>query len=155
MNQIDPTSPTTDFLRAIDIHTLLPQQEPFVMVERLVAYDASHTATETTIKGDNIFVENGSFSAEGMVENVAQTCAARIGYVNKYILKRGIQIGFIGSVRHFKLHRLPRVGETVTTSVKIEQEVFGMTLATATVKSGEELLAETEIKIAVKDEAQD
>ena len=58
-------------------------------------------------------------------------------------------------MRHFKLHRLPRVGETVTTSVKIEQEVFGMTLATATVKSGEELLAETEIKIAVKDEAQD
>lgn len=155
MNQIDPTSPTTAFLRAIDIHILLPQQEPFVMVGTLVAYDATNTATETLIQADNIFVENGHFSAEGMVENIAQTCAARIGYVNKYILKRGIQIGFIGSVRHFKLHRLPSVDETVVTSVKIEQEVFGMTLATATVRCGEELLAETEIKIAVKDEAQD
>lgn len=153
MNQIDPTLPTTAFLRDIDIHTLLPQQEPFVMVGTLVAYDATHTATETLVKADNIFVEGGELCAEGMVENIAQTCAARIGYVNKYILKRGIQIGFIGSVRHFKLHRLPRVDEIITTRVKIEQEVFGMTLATATVHSGAELLAETEIKIAVKDEA--
>lgn len=153
MNQIDPTLPTTAFLRDIDIHTLLPQQEPFVMVGTLVAYDDTHTATETIVKADNIFVEGGELCAEGMVENIAQTCAARIGYVNKYILKRGIQIGFIGSVRHFRLHRLPRVGEIIATRVKIEQEVFGMTLAIATIHSGAELLAETEIKIAVKDEA--
>lgn len=150
---MNPTLPTTAFLRDIDIHTLLPQQEPFVMVGTLVAYDATYTVTETLVKSDNIFVENGELCAEGMVENIAQTCATRIGYVNKYILKRGIQIGFIGSVRHFRLHRLPRVGEIIITRVKIEQEVFGMTLATATVQSGAELLAETEIKIAVKDEA--
>lgn len=153
MTQFDPKAPTTDFLRAINIHTLLPQQEPFVMVGQLVAYNDAQTTTETLIHPNNVFVKNEVFTAEGLIENVAQTCAARIGYVNKYILKKGIQIGFIGSVRHFKVHRLPRVGQTITTSVHIEQEVFGMTLATATVQQGNELLAETEIKIAVKDEA--
>lgn len=150
--QLDPTQPTESFLRGIDIHTLLPQQEPFVMVERLVHYDAENTMTLTTICPDNIFAIDGVLSAEGLIENIAQTCAARIGYVNKYILRRGIQIGFIGSVRHFFVKRLPRIGEQVRTSVHIEQEVFGMTLATATVCVGEELLAQTEIKIAVREE---
>lgn len=148
----DVNNPSEQDLRKIDIHTLLPQQEPFVMVQQLVAYDAGHTATETTVMAENIFVENGHFCAEGLVENIAQTCAARIGYVNKYILKRGIQIGFIGAVRHLEIHRLPKVGESIRTVVNIEQEIFGMTLATASVYAGDELLAQTEIKIAIKDE---
>lgn len=148
----DVNNPSEQDLRAIDIHTLLPQQEPFVMVQHLVAYDAGHTATETTVMADNLFAEKGCFSAEGLVENIAQTCAARIGYVNKYILKRGIQIGFIGAVRHFEVNRLPKVGECIRTVVNIEQEIFGMTLATANVYAGDELLARTEIKIAIKDE---
>ncbi len=153
----DPAHPTEDFLRSIDIHTLLPQQEPFVMVETLVGYSAEETSTETHIRADNIFIGNcgaestSALSAEGIIENIAQTCAARIGYVNKYILKKGIQIGFIGSVRHFRVFRLPRVGERIRTSVKIEQEIFGMTLASATVTSGNETLAQSEIKIAVKE----
>ena len=148
----DVNNPSEQDLRAIDIHTLLPQQEPFVMVQHLVAYDAGHTATETTVMADTLFAEKGCFSAEGLVENIAQTCAARIGYVNKYILKRGIQIGFIGAVRHFEVNRLPKVGESIRTVVNIEQEIFGMTLATANVYAGDELLARTEIKIAIKDE---
>lgn len=154
----DPTNPMEDFLRSIDIHTLLPQQEPFVMVGKLIAYSAEETTTETSIRHDNIFAEKSGkdgesvLSAEGLIENIAQTCAARIGYINKYILKKGIQIGFIGSVRHFRASRLPRAGELVRTSVKIEQEIFGMTLATAAVTSGEETLAQCEIKIAVKEE---
>lgn len=149
----DVHHPTRDELAAIDIHTLLPQQEPFVMVGRLVHYDDRLTRTETEILADNLFVEDGAFTAAGMVENVAQTCAARIGYVNKYILLKGIQIGFIGSVRDMTIHRLPRVGEVIATSVEVIEEVFGMTLAHATVKQGDELLLETEIKIAVREEA--
>jgi predicted hotdog family 3-hydroxylacyl-ACP dehydratase len=152
----DPTHPTESFLRSIDIHTLLPQQEPFVMAETLVEYSADTTATETRIKPTNLFVETDGkgfcvLSSEGLIENIAQTCATRIGYVNRYILKKGVEIGFIGSVRHFRVTRLPRVGELIRTSVKIEQEIFGMTLATATVASGKETLAHTEIKIAVKE----
>ena len=99
----DTRHPSETFLRSIDVHQLLPQQEPFVMIGTLTGYDERCTTTETVISTDNIFVENGVFSAPGLVENIAQTCAARIGYVNKYILLKGIQLGFIGAIRNLKV----------------------------------------------------
>ena len=140
-----------DFLRQLDVHELLPQQAPFVMIGNLTSFDEVKTVTETTISADNIFVDDGRFSASGLIENVAQTCAARIGFVNKYILGNGIQIGVIGAVRKLVINSLPAVGQTITTTVEIVSEVFGMTLAKATVTSeGEELLT-TEIKISVRE----
>lgn len=103
MMKIDPQYPTEEFLKRIDVHELLPQKEPFVMISKLVHFDMSNTKTETLISEENIFVDNGLFSASGLIENIAQTCAARIGYVNKYILKKGIQIGFIGSIRNLTI----------------------------------------------------
>ena len=88
MIDFDTENPTEQDLRQIDIHELLPQQEPFVMIGTLIHFNHTCTVTETEIKSDNIFVDNGCFSASGLMENIAQTCAARIGYVNKYILKK-------------------------------------------------------------------
>ena len=147
----DLQQPTEAFLREIDVHELLPQQEPFVMINRLVQFDSVRTVSETDIVASNIFVENGRFSPSGMIENIAQTCAARIGYVNKYIMKEGIKIGFIGAVRNMDIIDTPRVGDMITTIVDVKEEVFGMTLATAMIKCNDEIIATTEIKIAIKD----
>lgn len=149
----DALRPADAFVRGIDVHTLLPQQEPFVMVGRLEHFDETVTVTSTTIAADNIFVDGGRFSVSGLVENIAQTCAARIGYVNTYVLRRGVQIGFIGAVRGLTVDALPRVGETIVTRVSVEEEIFGMTLATATVSLGDREIARTEIKIALKEDA--
>ena len=146
----DPKQPDSAFLRSINIHELLPQQEPFVMVSRLVQFDMVRTTTETEILSDNIFVENGCLSASGLIENIAQTCAARIGYVNKYIFKKGIQIGFIGAVRNLTISALPQVGDSIVTSVDVKEELFGMILAEATVCCGDKQLVTTEMKIAIK-----
>lgn len=138
-------------LSRIDIHELLPQQEPFVMVGKLISFDMQKTITETFVSDSNLFVEDGLFSASGVIENIAQTCATRIGYINKYILKKGIQLGFIGAIRNLRLHRLPKVGETIETTILTLEEVFGMTLVSASVKIGDELIAESEMKIAVSE----
>ena len=148
----DPRQPSEAFLRNIDVHELLPQQEPFVMISRLVTFDLVRTVTETDIKKSNIFIEDGEFSSSGLIENIAQTCAARIGYVNKYILKKGIRIGFIGAIRNLEIQERPKVGEMITTTVDVKEEVFGMTLAFAKITIGHRILVETEIKIAIKDQ---
>ncbi len=122
------------------------------MIGRLVGFDMVRTVTETVIQERNIFVEDGHFTASGLIENIAQTCAARIGYINGYIVNKGIQIGFIGAVRNMDILALPKVGETITTTVDVLEEVFGMTLATATVMRGDEVLVTTEMKIAVKEQ---
>lgn len=121
------------------------------MVGRLTYFDEKTIETETEIKADNIFVDDGLFSASGLVENIAQTCAARIGYVNKYILKKGIQLGFIGAIRNLEVIDLPKVGDTITTRVEVLEDVFGMTLANARVACNGKTLVTTEIKIAVKE----
>ena len=143
--------PTENFLRSIDIHELLPQQEPFVMIGTLVKFDMTRTVTELTVSADNLFVDNGYFSASGLIENIAQTCAARIGYVNKYILLKGIQLGFIGAIRNLQINELPKVGDTITTTVDVLEEVFGMTLANAVVTCGDKVLVTSEMKIAVRE----
>ena len=151
MIKFDVENPSESNLRAIDVHELLPQQEPFVMIGSLVYFDKTLTVTETKVQCDNIFVDGNRFSASGLMENIAQTCAARIGYVNKFILKKGIQLGFIGGVRNFKIIALPIVGDVITTRVEVKEEVFGMTLAEATIVCGDKVLVTSEMKIAIKE----
>ena len=149
MTDIDYRHPSEDVLRSIDIHTLLPQQEPFVMIDTLVAFDELTTVTETTINERRMFVADSVMTEAGIIEIIAQTCAARIGYVNKYILKEDIKIGFIGAVRNMEFVALPAVGDTITTSVVVREEVFGVTLADATVTCNGLTLVTTEMKIAI------
>ncbi len=152
MMETDYNNPYDDFVRHIDIHTLLPQQEPFIMIGTLLHFDMKHTVTSMTIQESSIFTEDGIFSASGLVENIAQTCAARIGYINKYILKKGIQIGFIGAIRDMEILSLPKAGDVITTEVTVKEEVFGIVLISALITKGDEVMAKAEMKIAVKDE---
>ena len=134
--------------RDIDILELLPQRPPFVMVDHLVDYSETQTTCELTVRPDNVFCENGEFAAAGLIEHIAQTCAARLGYYNKYILKTGVRLGFIGEVKDLDIVRLPREGETLNTTIVVMQEIFDVTLVTAEVRVGEETIATTRLKIA-------
>ncbi len=149
-----PTIPTYDeaMLRTQDVHEFLPQQEPFVMIGTLVAFGADNTVTETVIKDDNLFVDDRQMSASGLIENMAQTCAVRIGFINKMILKSEVQIGFIGAIRNMHIDTLPHTGETITTTVEFKESAFGMTLASANITCGLQIIASAEIKIAIKEE---
>lgn len=135
----------------INIKELLPQREPFIMVGQLLYFDMEKTFVKTIITENNLFVDNGFFTQAGLIENIAQTCAARIGYINKYILKKAIQIGFIGAIKNLKIFRLPEIGETIVTNINVVEEIFGMILVNAVIKSGEETITEAEMKIAIKE----
>lgn len=139
-----------EFVRSIDVHTVLPQQEPFVMIGTMTHFEMGTSTTETTVSADNIFVDNGHFSPSGIMENIAQTCASRIGFYNKYILHKDVQVGFIGAVRDFEVDSLPNVGDTITTTVDIIEEIFGMTLAKAIVSCGGRVIASARIKLSVR-----
>ena len=148
---MDYTHPTADFLNSIDVHTLLPQQEPFVMVSKLTHYDDAQVKTNLQVTEDNVFTVNGQFATAGMIENIAQTCAARIGYVNKYILKKGIQIGVIAAVRDLKVLGHPEAGSVIETTVTVKAEVMGMTLADAKIEENGQVLATSQVKLSVSE----
>lgn len=141
---------TEQDLRAIPLDRLLPQRAPFLMIDRLVAFDPVVTATELEVRADNLFVGDGRLSACGLIENIAQTCAARMGYIN-LVSGRPVVLGFIGAVRGLNIHRTPALGETLRTSITVREEVFQMTLVDAEVCSGNERIADAEMKIALSD----
>lgn len=134
-----------------DILELLPQRRPFVMVDSMVYCDMTVTKTRLEVRADNIFNDGGHLSTAGICENIAQTCAARIGYMS---LASGepVRLGFIGAISNMQVHRTPVTGETVVTEIKVLQEVFNITLVHAEMKCGDELIAETDLKIALGDE---
>lgn len=147
---MEPIVYTEEYLRTIDVHDILPQQEPFVMIGRMTHFEMRTSTTETLIGDSNIFVDGGKLSASGMLENIAQTCAARIGFYNKYILHKDVQVGFIGAVRNYVVCSLPSAGDVIITKVDILEEVFGMTLAVAEIRNGGEIIATAEIKLSVR-----
>lgn len=147
---MDNVTFSEEYLRSIDVHTVLPQQEPFVMIGCLTHFEMMTSTTETLIKDNNIFVDNGHFSASGMMENIAQTCAARVGFYNKYVLHKDVQVGFIGAIRNYVVISLAPVGSVIRTKVDILEEIFGMTLANAEITCGDEIIATAEIKLSVR-----
>ena len=131
-----------------DIHEILPQQEPFVMVDSLLHFDMTKTVTSFEVKSSCLFVSDGRLSSSGIMENIAQTCAARIGYINKYILKKEIRAGVVGAVRDLEIYRSPHVGDVITTEVEVKEEIFGMILVAVKAYINETLIAAGEMKMS-------
>jgi len=135
----------------IKIENLLPQQRPFIMIDTLTHFDEVITRTRLQVKADNLFVENDVFTESGIIENIAQTCAARMGYINKYIYSDKVKIGFIGSIKNLIFEELPKVGDELTTTIEVASEVFAITLVNAKVEVGDRLVASCEMKISLTD----
>ena len=133
----------------IDVKDILPQREPFLFVDRLVHYDERETVTEFTVPAEHLLVKDGYLTAPGILENMAQSSAARIGYLCKYILHVPVRIGYIGAIRKFRMHRLPAVGDTLTTTILFREDVFGISLVDAVVRVGDDMIAEASLKTAL------
>lgn len=100
---------------------------------------------------DNLFCRDGVLQETGIIEHIAQSAAARVGYI--YMLREEpVPLGFIGSVEKMKIFRLPSAGAELYTGITIVQEIFDITLITAEVKENDELLAECRMKIYLKKE---
>ena len=143
----DLSKPSDEFVSNIDVHTLLPQQEPFVMIGKMEHFDMQCIVTSTIIDSSNIFIENQRLSAFGLTENISQT------YVNRYILKKEIQIGLIGAIKNLNVIDLPKVNDEIFTKVEVMEEVFGVILASAEIRLKDKVIVSTEIKIGIKEES--
>ena len=135
----------------INIAELLPQQAPFIMLDALTHFDRVITRTRMKVKADNIFVENNELTESGVIENIAQTCAARMGYINKHLCSDKVKIGFIGSIKDLVIEELPKVGDELRTTIEVVSEVFAITLVNAKVEVGDQLIASCEMKISITD----
>ena len=104
-----------------DILPLIPQRPPFVMISKLLYSDERITRTSFLVTEENVFVEKGLFREPGLMENIAQTAAARAGY----IARSGnlpVQVGYIGAVKNLEIGGLPGTGDELVTEIMIKDQ---------------------------------
>ena len=131
-----------------DITSLRPQRPPILMVDRFSYEDDSLCHSELTLKEDNMFLHNGSMVPEGLLEHIAQTAAAHIGYRRK-MAGEEVNLGFIGDIKRCTMgKRMPTVGQTVMTTMRVVSQVGNITMVSAESTSDGETLIECRMKLA-------
>ena len=128
---------------------LIPQKKPIVLVDRLLESDEEKSVSDFLIRNDGVFVEGGRIVSAGLMENIAQTCALRTGYLN---FGNKIRVGVIGGVKRFTVSRFPSVGERLITTVKEILFVDPALVVSAEVRSSDETLASCEMKVFMGDD---
>lgn len=136
------------------VSALIPQKPPIEMVDKLWYNDDTKTISGFRIKDDNIFCENGNFRESGIIENIAQTAALRVGYIVSMMQQSGEKVnppvGYIGAIKRLNIHQLPKVGDELKTEVVIQQIVFDVTLITGKTTVNGTPVADCEMKIFLK-----
>lgn len=124
----------------------IPQRPPFVMIDTLEEATGQKVISGFLICPENIFVDQGCLREPGIIENMAQTAAAGFGYFQK---KQGltVKLGFIAAIRNLSITTLPKVGQTIKTSVDIVNEIFDITIINAKVYVDKNLAADCEMRI--------
>ena len=134
----------------IPIKQIIPQRPPFLMVDRVLQCDMVDALTEFLVQSDNILLDDKELSGPGIIENMAQSCAARMGCVD-IMQNEPIKIGYIGGVRDVTIIRNPQCGETLNTHVHVVEEMLNVLLADVSVQIGKEIIASGSVKVAKTD----
>ena len=148
-NIIPPLLRELLFGRPNPIYALIPQRPPMVMIDRVVRTEPNGIVTALTVRQDNIFLRDNTLEESGLIEHMAQTAAALAG-VENLRSKTAPKVGFIGEVKAFECNALPKVGDTLTTTLITVAEMAGVTLVEATTCCAEQQIAHGQLKIVIQ-----
>lgn len=143
----------------IDIKKYLPHRSPMLMVDMILIMDEEKVETIFEIKRNDIFIQNNSFTEVGLIENAAQTCSSIVA--KDYFVdannrdKEGVDVvGFISAIKSLKIHKLPKVGDTIKTMATLVSKFVTneYSLCTMDCKTfhEEELLLEGQINLFIQ-----
>lgn len=144
----------------IDIKNYLPHRSPMLMVDMILIMDEQKVETVFEIKPTNIFIQNKLFTEAGLIENAAQTCSSIVA--KDFFIDENFQdkpdvdvVGFISAIKTLKIHKLPKVGDTIKTiSILVSKfvtEDYSLCTMNCQTLCNEELLLEGEINLFIKE----
>jgi predicted hotdog family 3-hydroxylacyl-ACP dehydratase len=130
---------------------LIPQKPPMVLIDTLWSVDDTTTRTSFVVTEQCQLCSDGVLTESGLIENIAQTASAGVGYGCKRDSK-AIPLGFIAAIRHCSIFHLPEVGTRITTEVMVTNQILDVTIIKGLVMFGEILCAECEMRIFIQPE---
>lgn len=131
------------------IALLIPQRPPMLLVDELLTAGDDHCTTAYTVDAACCLVAGGCLTEIGVMEHMAQSAAALAGYHSVAGETGEMPLGMIGEVRHFSLYALPRVGQRLVTRIAMGISVGAVTGVTAETTVEGEVIARTQLKIAL------
>ncbi|MEP6806679.1 MAG: hypothetical protein ABI892_19285 [Flavobacterium sp.] len=127
------------------VENLLPQKFPFVMVDKMYSFTETSLISGFKIQNDNIFFDNDTFLEAGLIEHMAQSVALHTGY--QFFLKNETApTGYIGSIKEIEIKKLPKINDTIQSTVTILQEFAGITLVDIVTTLNNEEIANGQMK---------
>ncbi len=118
------------------------------MVDEILFSDEKITRSKFQIKADNIFVENGCLKEPGLVENIAQTAAARAGFIS-ISENKPVSVGYIGAIKNLVITGFPKINEEIITEITIENQIFDVSIISGKITYNDLVLVQCEMKIFI------
>lgn len=134
----------------MEVKLIIPQREPIIMIDEIVNHSDVKTTTSLTINETNIFVEENIFQSSGLIENMAQSSAARMGIQTN---KEGNKplLGYIASIKNLMVNRLPEVGEKILTEIIIANKINNIIVIKAEGKVDNIIISSCELKVFIEE----
>ncbi len=129
-----------------NITELIPQRSPILMIDEFLGFDKQVSRSHLLVTDDNLFVDDGVLCECGIIEHIAQSAAARVGFIFK---SKGepIPLGYIGAVNSFNLMEYPKVGDEIFTEINVAQEFMNISLIEAQCNVNDNVVAQCKMKI--------
>jgi len=124
------------------------------MVDGLIEQTETSTTSRLILSNSNIFCEDGVFNEAGLIENMAQTAALRSGYQASLKNQKPL-VGYIGSLKRIKIHKLPQDSDTLETTINIVTNLMNVLIVKGEIFCNGELMAEGEMNIFLQDKQKD
>ncbi|PIB36177.1 hypothetical protein BFP72_12615 [Reichenbachiella sp. 5M10] len=127
----------------------IPQKAPIVMIDELLTCTDVEVISQLEVREDNMFVYEGEMTESGLIENIAQTVAAKAGY-ECHQQQIPVPLGFIGAVSKVSIVQRPKVGSKIRTTVTIKNDVMGIMIISGSSEEDGQPLAHCEMKIMIQ-----
>lgn len=129
---------------------LIPQAAPMVMLDALTRCDEETTHTQLKVRKENIFFADGRLQEAALIENMAQTAAARAGFFAK---QKNVPVrkGFIGAIKNAEIFFLPQADNLLETSLNLIAEIGDVSVVQCHIILDKKICAKAEFKIFLMD----
>lgn len=130
---------------------LMLQRPPMLMIDKLLESDDKITKTNFFIRETCIFSHEDVLTEPGLIENIAQTGAVRIGY-HASMQNKKIPLGFIGAITNLNIYFLPAVNTELESTIFIEYNIYNASIIKAKVENEGRIACECEMKIFISED---
>lgn len=131
-----------------EIDTLIPHRPPMRWINALTECTETTARATACFQPEDFAVTNGAPCETALVECIAQTVAAALGYRGRAQGKSGpAKEGMLVGVSNFKIHSRPAVGKILVIEIRELKRLGTMLMISGTISCDGQVIASGELSL--------